>query len=232
MTIESDIQLLDPGSLVELFVLDLITIGIDEQYYFHNGVNYLGDDVVWDGQVYTRWPIEADGFERTGSGTQPTPHVRVGNVTGMLGAVSRANEDFVGVKLIRHRTFVKYLDAVNFSGGVNPTADPNVYFPDEIWFVDRKVSENPIVIEWELKAASDLQSKQLPGRTCIQNVCSWRYRSAECSYTGPAVADINDQPVTDLDSDVCGKRLSSCRLRFPLPEQLPTSAFPAVGLIR
>jgi len=43
--------------------------------------------------------------------------------------------------------------------------------------------------------------------------------------------DTNDQPTTIIASDVCGKRLSSCRARFGFGE-LPFGGFPAAGLLR
>jgi lambda family phage minor tail protein L len=227
--ISLDIQKFSPGALVEFFEIDLSPIGVDAQYYFHNDVNELGSDVVWQGQVYTRFPIEADGFEWNGTGAQPRPKVRVGNITGLLGALARENEDLVGVKFIRKRTFLKYLDAVNFASG-NPTADANVHFTDEVWYVDRKASENRVFVEWELTSAGDLTGVMLPRRQCIQNTCTWRYRSAECGYSGPAVADINDVPTTNINLDACGKRLSSCNFRYP--DEKPFGGFPAVGLIR
>jgi lambda family phage minor tail protein L len=230
--VRRDIQHLDLGSLVQLFEIDLNSIGIDEHYYFHNGVNGLGDDVVFDGITYTRFPIEAEGFEMNGTGQQPRPTLRVANITGLIGALSRENQDLVKVKFIRRRTFPKYLDAVNFTGGVNPTADPNAQLPQEIWFIDRKTSENQIFVEWELASASDMTGVLLPRRQVIQNVCLWQYRSAECGYTGGAVADKNDQATTDINQDACGKRLQSCRLRFGSNAELPFSSFPSVNLIR
>jgi lambda family phage minor tail protein L len=230
MTIAADIQQAFAGNLVEFFIIDLLPIGIDEQYYFHNGVNELGDDVTWQGQVYTRFPIEAEGFEKNGVGQQPRPTLRVANVTGLLGALVRDNEDLVRAKVTRKRTFLKYIDAVNFAAG-NATADENIFLPDEIWRIDRKANQNAIVIEWELASDLDLSGVLLPRRQCIQNTCTWRYRSSECGYSGDAVADINDQPVTLLADDVCGKRLSSCQLRFG-NSTLPFGGFPSVGLIR
>jgi len=116
---------------------------------------FLGADIVWQGNTYTRLPIEANGFTKSGRGTQPRPTLKASNVAGTLGALVRDNEDLVGSKFTRRRTFVKYLDAANFSGG-NASADPNVYFADEIWYVDRKASENGIFIEFELASAMDL----------------------------------------------------------------------------
>ena len=231
MSIESDIQRLAPGAIVDLFELDPTAIG-GTVVRFHAGVNELGGDVVWQGLTYTRFPIEADGFEWSGTGTLPRPKIRVANVTGLVGALARELQDLVGAKLTRRRTFVKYLDAVNFTGGVNPTADPNCGFPDEIWFVDRKSAENGLYVEWELSAAFDVAGTMLPRRQCIQNVCTWRYRGAECGYTGGPVADRNDRPVTLLAEDDCGKRLASCKLRFGVYSELPFGAFPGVGLIR
>jgi lambda family phage minor tail protein L len=148
----------------------------------------------------------------------------------LVGAIATANDDLIGVKFIRRRTFLKYLDAVNFAAG-NPTADANVHFDDEIWFIDRKASSDQVFVNFELASAFDLQGVQLPRRQCIQNVCTWRYRSAECSYAGPAIADKNDAGTTDINVDDCGKRLNSCSIRFP-NAALPFGGFPSVGLIR
>lgn len=229
--IESDVQKLSPGKLVDLFELDAVAIGGDV-IRWHSGVNELGNDVVWQGNTYSRFPVEASGFLRTAKGTMPRPTLKVANVSGLIGALARELNDLVGAKVTRRRTFVKYLDAVNFPGGVNPQADPNCGFPDEVWFVDRKAAENGVFVEFELSAAFDVAGVMLPRRQCIQNVCTWRYRSAECGYAGGPVADKNDQPTSDPAQDQCGKRLASCKLRFGEYAELPFGGFPGVGLIR
>ena len=228
MTIREDIQKLEPATLVQLFE---IYVGVDV-FRFHAGLNAIGGDVVFGGQTYIRFPIDADGFELKGSGTLPRPRLRVANVTGLVGALVRENNDLVGCKVVRRRTFAKYLDAVNFPGGVNPTADPSAALPTEVYFVDRKSAENAVAVEFELASAMDVHGVRLPRRQVIQNVCTWRYRSAECGYAGGAVADINDQATTVLASDQCGKRLASCKLRFGNYAELPFGGFPAAGLIR
>lgn len=230
--IQSDIQSLALSNLVEFFEIDLNPIGVAEQYYFHNGVNGLGSDVVFDGITYTRFPIEADGFEKSGAGTQPRPTVRVANITGLIGALSRDNQDLVGVKFIRRRTFLKYIDAVNFTGGVNPLADPNAQLPIEVWYFDRKVSENNIFIEWELSSASDMTGVFLPRRQFIANVCTVGYRSTECGYAGGAVATRLNVPTSVLADDDCSKSLTGCRLRFGANGELPIGAFPSCGRLR
>jgi lambda family phage minor tail protein L len=236
MSIRSDIQKLDPGARIELFELDtsMITGGAVDR--FHNGVNALGTDVVWQGNTYTRFPIEASGFEWNGQGSLPRPRVKVANVSGLISAMINSLDDLVGAKLTRKRTLVKYLDAVNFPGGVNASADPGQYFDDEVWFVDRKAGENKVYVEFELAMPSDLQGVMLPRRPVIQNVCPWiaigGYRGPYCGYTGPAVADINDNATSDPIKDNCGGRLNSCRLRFGQFNELPIGAFPGVGLVR
>lgn len=227
--IESDIQSLAPGFIVELFEFDGTAIGA-AVFRWHNGVNELGNNVVFDGESYARFPIEAEGFERSTKGTIPRPILRLANVTGLISALARENNDLCGAKITRIRTFKKYLDATNFPGGVNPSADPNARMPDEVWFVDRKASENGIFIEFELAAAFDVTGVKLPRRQCIQNVCPWVYRSAECGYAGGPVADKNDQPTTDPALDKCGKRITSCKLRFGEFNELNFGGFPGVGL--
>ena len=229
--ISSDIQKLNPGSLIELFEMDDSASGGDILRW-HNGVNEVGNNVVWQGRTYSRFPVEASGFERTGKGSLPRPTLKVSNVTGTIGALVREREDLVGAQVIRRRTFVRYLDAINFPGGINPSADPNVGFPDESWQIDRKVSENGIYVEFELAAAFDVQGVKIPRRQCIQNSCVWIYRGPECGYTGSYV-DIAGNPTADPAKDVCSKRLGDgCKPRFGEFEALPFGAFPGCGMVR
>ncbi len=231
MTLARDIQTLEPGTLVDLFEIDMTALG-GTVLYFHPGKNALLSDIVWNGQSYVAFPIQAEGFEASGNGKMPRPLIRVANVTGLISSVLRAMDDLVGCKVTRRRTLAKYLDAVNFPGGLNPTADPTQEFPPEIWFVDRKSSESKMVVEFELAASWDVQGVLLPRRQAIANTCGWRYRGPDCGYTGGPVADITDTPTSSLASDQCGKRLVSCKKRFGETAVLPFGAFPAVGLIR
>jgi lambda family phage minor tail protein L len=230
MTIASDIQLLSPTALVELFILDIGKYG-GGLLYFHAGTNELNGNVTWQGQVYTRYPIEATGFSKRSGSTLPRPILKASNVGGTLAAQARAYSDFLGCKVTRKRTLVRYLDAVNFAAG-NPTADVNQAFPDDVYFVDRKSGENPISIEFELAAAFDIQGVVLPRRQVIQNTCAWVYRSAECGYTGGAVAKADGTATAVLAEDKCSKRLlDGCKLRFPDPAPMPFGGMPGTGLI-
>lgn len=229
MGIAQDIQKLAPGAVIELFELDATALGDTEVRRFHPGVNELKNAVVWQGQTYEPFPVEAEGFERSTSGTLPTPIMRVANVTGLIGSLCIAMGDLLGAKLIRKRTLVKYLDAVNFVGGANPTADPNAHFPDEVWLVSRKANENKILVELELGAATDVQGVMLPRRQVIANCCPWKYRGTECGYTDTKYFTKMDTATTDPLLDYCAKRLISCRLRHGDSAELPFGGFPSSG---
>lgn len=209
VSITSEIQSLSPSALIELFVLE-----VDEgkTLYFHAGTNELHQNVVWQGITYLALPIEASGFDISAKGTLPRPKLTIANVKGLISALIRSYDDLIGMKITRKRTFAKYLDAVNFPDG-NASADPNIYFPDDIWYIDQKVSETRVSIQWELASAFDLQGVQLPRRQIIQNYCQWKYRGGECGFDG-GYFDINDKPCINQEDDKCAKKLSSCKVRF------------------
>lgn len=236
----SDLQSIAPSSIIELFelTLDPTLHGASTVYRFHAGANLNANgQVVWASNSYQRFPVEAEGFEYTGNGQLPRPKIRVSNILGTITSILLSvnqvtvGNDLTGAKLTRIRTMARYLDAVNFPGSVNPygTPDPTAEFPREIYFVDRKVSETRDVVEFELVSAFDLQGVRGPKRQCIQNICQWVYRSAECGYTGTSYFNENDVSVPTLAQDKCGKRLSSCQSRFGATAELPYGSFPGLG---
>ena len=217
----SDLQAVAPSAIIELFQLELNAAqhGVNETYYFHAGTDATGsnDDIVWDGQAYLAFPIEATEFEYTGTGSLPRPKLRVSNIYGTItGLILSLPNGLEGAKVTRIRTLARYIDGVNFPGGTNPlgTPDPTAEFPREIYYIDRKASENRDLIEFELAAAFDLVGVRAPKRQCVANVCQWTYRGPECGYAGNAFFNFNDVPVAAIGQDVCGKRLRSCELRF------------------
>jgi len=231
MTLEASLHSLQPGAIVELYELDSTAIG-GSITRLHAGTNSLRTAVIWQGNEYTPFPIEASGFEFSGKGTLPRPTVKVANVTGLIGALVRELDDLMGAKFTRKRTLVKFLDAVNFPGGVNPTADPSAHLPDDVYYVDRKVGESKLMVEFELAASFDVAGVMLPRRYVVQNVCPWAYRGADCGYTGTNYYDTNDVAVGTLAEDACGKRLVSCKLRFGDAQPLSYGGFPAAGLTK
>ncbi len=393
--ITSEIQKLEPSAIIELFELDATAFGGD-LLRFHAGTNGLRQNLVWQGNTYTAFPVQASGFDLSGNGQLPRPKLQVANITGAITLLVLTYDDLLGAKVTRKRTLAKYLDAVNFparrnlltsseqidnagwakngvitvtpntviapdgsqtgdtlarntsptgnyadltqsfvvgaggnvgktytvsiwlrtasgtgtavlrvsdlffntqvsgsltvtsewqrftftsSGPVggwsasgtaigfglsmpssstlfawgaqleqgsaatdyqpvgttwsqNPTADPTAEFADDVFFIDRKVTETRDLVEFELAAVFDVAGVQLPRRQIIQNVCTWRYRGTECGYTGTNYFDATDQPVGSAGLDVCAKRLSSCEARFGTNSPLPFGSFPAAGLTR
>lgn len=231
ITITSEIQKLAPSAIVEVYEIDASDLGAGI-FRFHSGTNGLNENLIWQGNVYTKFPVEVTGFEVNGQGQVPRPKMKISNYLGSITTLLLAYKDLIGAKVTRKRTLVKYLDVGNFPGGLNPTADSTASFPDDVFFIDRKANENRNVIEFELASVMDLSGVQVPRRQIVQNLCTWAYRSAECGYTGTNYFTANDVATTVSGQDKCGKRLSSCRLRFGQTAVLPFGGFPGVGLYR
>lgn len=226
MTTPSEVQQLDPGPILELWELDATPIG-------GGRLRFQGqqDGVIWwQGQDYAGWSCKGEGFEIT-SEQQPTPRFRVGNTNRAITILCRQFDDLVGARILRRRTFAKFLDAVNFPEG-NPEADPTKEFPVEVWFIERRSAESPAMVEFELSSVLNFQGVKLPRRQIIANQCPFKYRGPLCNYTGPAVADELDQPTSDPMLDRCGKRLSSCEMRQWPDDVLNFGGFPAADLVR
>lgn len=231
MSVRADVSGLGAQQLIELFIFDDTNIGGSNVLRWHPGTTITDTAVTWQGEEYLPFPIEAADFEMTSAGQLPRPRLTGANIGGTLGAYLRSIQDGLGAKVTRKRTLGKYLDAVNFPDG-NPTADPNAAFPDETFYVARKVRENPIFIEMELAVAYDAAGVKLPRRQVIAGTCQWAYRSAECGYAGGAVQDIDGNPTSDPTKDRCRKTLTACKARFGETGILPTSAFPSSLLAR
>jgi len=238
----SELQKINPSSIIELFELELFANihGASFTYRFHAGTNALSTNgnIVWDGNTYSALPIEVEGFEYNAeSGSLPRPTVRVANLLGSITAIlldvntTTPGNDLTGAKLTRIRTLVRYIDAVNFTGGTNPygTPDTSSTLPSEVYYLARKVAETRDAVEFEAAGKFDLAGIRAPKRQCSANLCPWIYKGSECGYSGSSYFDENDKAVEASADDVCGKRLSSCQARFGATAELPFGAFPGIG---
>lgn len=227
-SIQEQIQSLEPSAIIELFQLELTSAinGIDETFYYHAGTNELVADIVFNGITYAAFPIEVDGFEKTGKGTLPRPSMKIANVNNSISTLLVLYNP-LKAKVTRIRTCKKFLDAVNFTGGTNATADPTAKFEDEIWYIDRVASETPELVEFELVSKLDLANLRLPRRQIVEH-CQWEYRGPFCGYTGSSCFDLNDNP-TSAANDKCAKKISSCEKRFTSGD-LPFGGFPGARL--
>jgi len=192
--------------------------GTNDLYRFHAGTSLNNNgSVFWGGNEYIPFPIEADGFDYSGNGQLPRPKIRVSNILSTITALLLTLPDGLeGAKVTRIRTLARYIDAVNFPGGVSPySPDPTAEFPREIYTIDRKTVENRDVVEFELAAAFDLAGVSAPKRQCIANICQWVYKSTECGYTGAL--------------PTCLKTLTDCKAHFGSTAELPFGSFPGIG---
>lgn len=225
----SEFQTLEPDAIIEMFVLDASIHGLDI-LRFHAGTNELKTNIIWQGNSYVRFPVKASGFEYSGTGPAPRPKLQISNYMSSITSVLIGNDDLLGSKITRKRTFKKYLDAANFSNGENPSADPESYFSDEVYYIDKKTLESRSVVEFELSSALDLQGVMIPRRQIIQNCCCWKYRGTECGYSGTNYFTSLDISTSSQSQDVCGKKLSSCKIRFGESSELPFGGFPGADL--
>lgn len=115
------------------------------------------------------------------------------------------------------------------TGGTEIVSDPNAHFPDEVYYVKRKVREDS-VIQWELGTPYDVQGVRLPLRPVI-STCWWEYKKGACTYAGSNFFRATDEPTINPGEDVCGKRLSSCKARFGSNAVLPFGGMPSAGLV-
>jgi lambda family phage minor tail protein L len=217
-----------------MFRLDTTSIGGDVKYFCQSAYETTG--ITFGGVYYTPVDVEFSGFETSGTGGLPTPHMKLSNSNGVFQAMVNTYGDLVGCVLQRVRTFRQFLDG-------EPQADPSAYYGPETFRIDRKVSENPVFIEWELAASFDQEGKMLPGRTVVRDTCLWRYRywnstthawdysKAQCPYTGSNYYDEMGNLKTDPTQDVCGRRLSDCKVRFGANNVLPFGGFPGVARV-
>jgi len=177
----SALQSINPGAIIELFTLTLNATlhGATTVNRFHNGANMNANgNIVWAGNTYEKFPIQCEGFQFGATGTLPRPTISVSNIFGTITALLQAanqttiGNDLNGTKLVRIRTLARYLDAVNFEGNTNPygTPDPTAEFPQEIYFLDRKVTENRDVVQWEAISALDLVNVKLPKRIATRAI--------------------------------------------------------------
>ena len=140
-----EIQKSNPSAIIELFELQLDTSlhGASTIYRFHAGSN-----------------LNANG------------EIVLGTMSAILLTVNQTTvgNDLTGAKVTRIRTMAKFLDAVNFSGNSNSTADPTAEFKREIYIVDRKATETRDIVELELAQVWDLAGVRVPKRQCTRSI--------------------------------------------------------------
>ena len=140
-------------------------------FLFHSGNNMKDSgDIVWQSNTYTRMPCQATGFKYSGKGLLPRPTITFSNLLGTITTIIlRVNQttpfiDLQRAKVTRRRTLSRFLDATNFPSNVNPygTPDPSAELPREVYFIDKKATENRNFVEFEMVSSFDLAGVGAP----------------------------------------------------------------------
>lgn len=190
--VNKEILSIEPSAQICFFQLYVLNEG---PLYFHSGENGIEKKLIFQGQEYEYVPIKASGFKLNADGKLPRPKLQISNVNGKMSTISRHFKDFIGSRLIRIRTFLKFLDAENFPNNINPHGDPDpdARLSNDEYIVNIKNVENNQLIEYELRSPLDLEKAMLPGRRIMPSNCCWVYREKKgCGFRGIPIADVND----------------------------------------
>lgn len=198
--------------------------------------SYGSGKVRFDGVSYDPVPIEIQGSAMRGSGQLPRPRVTApdsDDPTLGITALMDLYGDLLGCKVTRKRVFRSALDD-------QPEADNSDFFGPEVWYIDRVAEHIPgSHATFELVAGLDLQGMTLPRRQVIGQTCTATYRwwdgskfvAGFCPYTGGSLFKADGTATGVASEDICGRRLSDCRLRFG-NGTLPFWGFPGILRVR
>ena len=140
-------------------------------FLFHAGNNMKDSgDILWQSNTYARMPCRAEGFKYSGKGLLPRPTLVFSNLLGTITTIIlRVNKttpfiDLQRAKVTRRRTLSRFLDATNFPSNVNPygTPDASAELPREVYFIDKKQTENRNIVEFEMVSSFDLAGVGAP----------------------------------------------------------------------
>lgn len=178
-------------AVIELYKIDLAPAGYPNVFYFTPVFDNNPLGIAWNGQYYIPTDMIGSGWEYNGQGVLPTPTIKIVNIFGTISALCKQFDDLLGAEVTRYRVFKADLGLSRNE----PITDP------DIWYVERKVSEDSLQVNFELASILDLRGVRLPSRPMVANSCSWLsiggFKGKYCQYAGAA--------------QTCDGRLSTCR---------------------
>jgi lambda family phage minor tail protein L len=189
---------LQPTAVLEFFQIfpDPVTEA-GKRLNFHGGTLF-GDVITWQGVQYIPAAMESDGFETFGDKRLARPKIRISNKNNQITRLLQLHSDLVNAEVVRKKTFVRYLDDVNFDGG-NPfgTANADAEISSETWVMGQKLQENKVFVEFELNSPLDLETFDVNYRSIIAKYCYWQYRGEGCRYEGLPIEKSDGEGFTD-----------------------------------
>lgn len=228
----TELPKLEQNALIELWEIDLRHISNSqnpdqkgELFRFHNGLNQSQQNIWWQGNEYQAYPIKADGFEMSGQGPSNRPTLTISNLFGIVSSLAAHYGQGIGAKVTRRLVYAQFLDARNFPDGKNRQADPTQEAVS-FFIIEQLKSLDDEIATFELALPAETDNARIPLLMITSDTCIWRYRSPECGYTGPPVADEFDKPTTDPKKDKCSHCIRGCKLRWG-DQPLPFGGFPS-----
>ena len=147
---------------------------------------------------YVPTHMSVNGFEINGSNKLPQPKVTFSNMDAVFTDLNREFDDLVGFRLIRIRTYAKFLAQID--GDPVPTVNTDAHFQPDIWMFNRKMEENNQYCVYELGSLFDVEGIRYPRRRMYSNYCPFIYQGPDCQNTSSFPS--------------CGKTLAQCKERF------------------
>lgn len=188
---------LEPTSQLEFFLIYFDWHNNRSEFFaIHSGSNGNGVDseIYWQGIRYLPFNVKGSNWELKNDQTLPRPTLTISNKSMVVSSILRKYNNLNNVLVVRKRTFARFLDGINFPNGDNPYGAANINggFPDEKYYISRKISENKIEVSFELVTPLELENIKIPNRKIHSLRCPWAYRGYGCRYAGPPVADQED----------------------------------------
>lgn len=167
---------------------------------------------IWiDGNPWYCCGITATGIERA-TGTVPTITIRI-----QLTEYVKARKKLIfipGTRITRYETDVLAVDGSNWSSGTNSYGTQNRRnHRTDVWIITRILDEAQNELSVAAQEEDEFWNELVRPETLDR--CYHKYRGNACGYSGSNYWDAEGKSVSNKNSDVCGLRLSDCKLRFP-----------------
>ncbi len=193
--ISKDLVDLEPTAILEFYKLYYDTVNEPDSYFpFHPCSNGIENGIILNEILHVPVAVEVEEFETNVFNRINRPKIRISNEGYIISSLLRKKNDFKFAKLERIKIFLKYIDDVNFEGGVNPygISQPDSEISRDTFIISQKTQENINLVEFELTAPYDLENFSIPGRLMLGRYCYWQYRGLGCNYFGPPVCQDDD----------------------------------------